>query len=174
MRCRSSRIIFVKGWQISGDLTAQSGSPWNVTVGFDQAGNVVTGSERPNLILPAAQAITGNVSDWANPAAFGLPAPGTFGNLQRDFLWGPGTVDFDFAAMKDTQIKEQVPPSVPRRVLQSFQPPQLRPAQRECVRTGGGWRWQPQPDIRQDHRDHHVVAADPVCLEAHFLMRSRS
>jgi hypothetical protein len=98
---------FVKGWQVSGNLTAQSGSPWNVTVGFDQAGNAVTGSERPNLILPAPQAITGNINDWANPAAFGLPAPGTFGNLQRDFLWGPGTVDVDFAAMKDTQIKER-------------------------------------------------------------------
>jgi hypothetical protein len=98
---------FVKGWQVSGNLTAQSGSPWNVTVGFDQAGNAVTGSERPNLILPAPQAITGNIADWANPAAFGLPAPGTFGNLQRDFLWGPGTVDFDFATMKETQIKER-------------------------------------------------------------------
>jgi hypothetical protein len=99
--------LFVKGWQVSGNLTAQSGSPWNVTVGFDQAGNAVTGSERPNLILPAPQAITGNIGDWVNPAAFGLPAPGTFGNLQRDFLWGPGTVDFDFATMKDTQIKER-------------------------------------------------------------------
>jgi hypothetical protein len=99
--------VFVKGWQISGDLTAQSGSPWNVTVGFDQAGDVVAGSERPNLILPASQAVTGNIADWANPAAFSLPAPGTFGNLQRDFLWGPGTVNVDFATMKDTQIKER-------------------------------------------------------------------
>ena len=36
-----------------------------------------------------------------------MPAPGTFGNLQRDFLPGPGTVDFDFAAMKETQIREK-------------------------------------------------------------------
>jgi hypothetical protein len=97
----------VKGWQISGDMTAQSGSPWNVTVGFDQAGDVVAGSERPNLVLPESQAITGNVTAWANPAAFSLPAPGTFGNLQRDFLPGPGTVGVDFATMKDTQIKER-------------------------------------------------------------------
>ncbi len=98
---------FVKGWQLSGGLTAQSGSPWNVTVGFDQAGTVVAGSERPNLILPAGQAITGNINNWANPAAFGLPAAGTLGNLQRDFLWGPGIVTVDFAVMKDTQIKER-------------------------------------------------------------------
>lgn len=99
--------VLVKGWQLSGDLTAQSGSPWNVTVGFDQAGDDVAGSERPNLILPANQAITGNINDWANPAAFGLPAPGTLGNLQRDFLWGPGIVTVDFSVLKDTQIKER-------------------------------------------------------------------
>src|SRR5579871_5364464 len=100
--------VLVKGWQMSGGVTAQSGSPWNVSVGFDQAGDVVGGSERPNLILPAGKAITSNPNGWANPAAFALPAPGTLGNLQRDFLWGPGTVDFDYAVMKETQIKEQV------------------------------------------------------------------
>jgi hypothetical protein len=97
---------YVKGWQVSGDVTAQSGSPWNVTVGFDQAGNDVAGSERPNLLLP--NAVTGNINDWANPAAFGLPAPGTLGNLQRDFLAGPGIVAVDFAVLKDTQIKERL------------------------------------------------------------------
>jgi hypothetical protein len=97
---------YVKGWQFSGDVTAQSGSPWNVTVGFDQAGNDVAGSERPNLLLP--NAVTGNINDWANPAAFGLPAPGTLGNLQRDFLAGPGIVSVDFAVLKDTQIKERL------------------------------------------------------------------
>lgn len=100
--------ILVKGWQMSGGLTAQSGSPWNVTVGFDQAGNVVAGSERPNLIMPADQIMTNNINQWANPAGFGLPAPGTLGNLQRDFLQGPGTVDFDYAVMKETPIKESM------------------------------------------------------------------
>ncbi len=97
--------IFVKGWQLSGNVLAQSGSPWNVTVGFDQAGNGVSGSERPNLV--ASDAVTGNIGDWANPAAFTLPAAGTLGSLQRDFLAGPGIVTVDFAVLKDTQIKER-------------------------------------------------------------------
>jgi outer membrane receptor protein involved in Fe transport len=100
--------ILVKGWQMSGGLVAQSGSPWNVTVGFDQSGDVVAGSERPNLVMPANQIITGSVTQWANPAGFSLPAPGTFGNLQRDFLPGPGTVSLNYAVMKETQIKEQL------------------------------------------------------------------
>ena len=99
--------ILTKGWQMSGGLLVQSGSPWNVTVGFDQAGDVVAGSERPNLVMPADQIMTGNITQWANPAGFSLPAAGTFGNLQRDFLASPGTVNTNFAVLKDTQIKEQ-------------------------------------------------------------------
>jgi hypothetical protein len=99
--------ILVKGWQMSGNFVAQSGPPWNVTVGFDQSGDVESGAERPNLVLPAGQAITGNVNGWVHSAAFTLPAPGTFGNLQRDFLWGPGIMQFDYALIKDTPIKER-------------------------------------------------------------------
>src|SRR5207253_2334381 len=99
--------ILIKGWQMSGGFAAQSGSPWNVTVGFDQSGTVVANSERPNLVMPADQIYTHNINQWVNPAAFTLPAPGTFGNLQRDFLSSPHTVNLDYAVMKDTQLKEQ-------------------------------------------------------------------
>jgi hypothetical protein len=97
--------ILTKGWQMSGSLTAQSGPPWNVTVGFDQAGDVVAGSERPNLLTPATY--TNNINQWVSPGSFSLPAAGTLGNLQRDFLAGPGIVDLDYAVMKETQIKER-------------------------------------------------------------------
>jgi TonB dependent receptor len=99
--------ILVKGWQMSGGLTAQSGSPWNVTVGFDQSGGVVTASERPNLVMPADQIMQDSVTQWANTVGFSLPAPGMLGNLQRDFLAGPGTVYVDYALMKETPIKER-------------------------------------------------------------------
>jgi hypothetical protein len=94
---------------MSGGLQVQSGSPWNVIIGsFDQSGAVVNASSRPNLLLPADQIITGDINRWANPAGFGLPAPGTLGNLQRDFLTGPGTVNLDYAVMKETVIKEGI------------------------------------------------------------------
>ena len=47
------------------------------------------------------------VTQWVNPAGFSLPAPGTFGNLQRDFLAGPGIVNLDYSVIKETVIKEQ-------------------------------------------------------------------
>jgi hypothetical protein len=58
--------------------------------------------------MPADQIMTGDINHWANPAGFGLPAPGTLGNLQRDFLAGPGIVNLDYAVLKETTIKEQV------------------------------------------------------------------
>jgi hypothetical protein len=103
-----NKNILVKGWQMSGSFVAQSGSPWNVTVGFDQSGGVVAGSERPNLVMPANQIMQNNVNQWANPAGFSLPAPGTLGSLQRDFLSGPGITNLDYAVMKETPIKEQL------------------------------------------------------------------
>jgi hypothetical protein len=58
--------------------------------------------------MPANQIIAGSTNQWANPAGFSLPAPGTLGNLQRDFLSGPGTVNMNYAVMKETQLKERV------------------------------------------------------------------
>jgi hypothetical protein len=101
------RNILIKGWQISGGLGVQSGSPWNVINGFDQSGSAVA-NQRPNLVMPVDNIITGDVNRYVNPAAFSLPAPGTLGNLQRDFLAGPGTVNLDASALKDIPIKEQI------------------------------------------------------------------
>src|SRR4029077_9077422 len=64
----------VQGWQLSGGVSAQTGSPWNVLVGFDQSGGVVAGSERPNLVMPADQIKAGSILQWVNPAGFSLPA----------------------------------------------------------------------------------------------------
>ena len=63
--------------------------------------------ERPNIIS-GVNPILGNVNDYGNPAAFSTPAPGTLGNLQRDYLSGPGLVDLDMALLKDTRIHEQM------------------------------------------------------------------
>ena len=97
----------VAGWQVSGGLVVQSGPPWNVINGFDQSGSAVA-NQRPNVVLPADQIVTGNINKWASAAAFSLPAPGTLGNLQRDSLTGPGIVNLDWSVSKETQIKEQL------------------------------------------------------------------
>jgi len=97
----------VAGWQMGGGLVVQSGSPFNAIIGFDQSGSAVA-NQRPNVGMPYGQIVTGNINQWANPGAFSLPAPGTLGNMQRDTLAGPGTVNLDWSVKKETQITEQV------------------------------------------------------------------
>jgi hypothetical protein len=46
-------------------------------------------------------------SQWFNPNAFVLPAPGTFGNLGRGTLTGPGLADVDLSLFKNTAVSER-------------------------------------------------------------------
>jgi hypothetical protein len=84
----------VGGWQVNTNVTIQSGLPFNV--GYRDAGaDRDTGPNRPDLIGDPEG--PGNRDQWFNSAAigssgsaFGRPAPGTFGDLPRNHLRGPG------------------------------------------------------------------------------------
>jgi hypothetical protein len=50
----------------------------------------------------------GNPNQWFNPAAFLPPVTGTYGNVGRDVLFGPGLADLDFSALKMTSLTERI------------------------------------------------------------------
>jgi hypothetical protein len=88
------------GWQLSGIAVARTGLPVNVSVSRTAAslpdGNT-TSPQRPNIVpgvsfIPA----TGRTPQhWINPAAFTIPADGTFGNAPRNEIRAPGTWQLD-------------------------------------------------------------------------------
>ena len=109
----------VEGWQLSGIFTAQSGTPFSISDGFDQAGldnNVA--STRPSVVPGCnpyvekrALGPTGVVEpEWLNPVntCFTLEPVGTLGNARRDSLFGPRFINFDFALLKNTKITERL------------------------------------------------------------------
>ena len=117
----------VSGWQANTIVTLLSGFPFTVTTGANNSGNGdLNGTDRPSLalgasnnpvngvtagcgagIVPAGQKLhTPNL--WFDPCAFVLPASGTFGNLGRDTIIGPGLATWDFSLFKSTKITERV------------------------------------------------------------------
>ncbi len=83
------------GWELSGISQAQSGTPFNPTVGFDNArlrGTSTDLGQRPNLVLTGQPIVTGDPRQYFNPLAFSLPAAGTLGTLGRNVLQGPSLV----------------------------------------------------------------------------------
>ncbi len=100
----------ISGWSTSAIVTLQSGLPFTPQLGYNPTGN---GDSR-NPIRPSANpsftgpVILGNPNEYFNPAAFLNPAAGTYGNLGRDTLYGPGLRTVDFSATKKTAISERV------------------------------------------------------------------
>jgi Carboxypeptidase regulatory-like domain len=111
-------------WDVGAILNARSGYPMDVfitrpdVVYVDGAGNVFSSAaadrtavintpgggasrnvRRPDLV-PGVDPYIGNGVQWLNPAAFAIPAPGTFGNLKRGDIRGPGFKQFDLMLNK--------------------------------------------------------------------------
>jgi hypothetical protein len=98
------------GWSLSGIATVQSGFPFTPGLGYNPTNN---GDSR-NPIRPSVNpaftgpTIIGSPNEWYNPAAFIQPATGTYGNLGRDTLSGPGLATLDISALKTTQFRERL------------------------------------------------------------------
>ena len=93
------------GWQLNTLTQIRSGFPVNVTV----TGGIFGGALRPNLV-PGVDPYCANYSVpdcQFNAAAFTIPPAGTFGNLGRNALRGPGFAQVDFSVFKNTRLTEK-------------------------------------------------------------------
>jgi hypothetical protein len=99
-----------KGWQINSLFTFATGQPINIVAGTNVSG---TGENLDRIDLignPFANVPTATAPaiQYLNKAAFATPAAGTFGNLGRDVLYGPGVGTVDFSVFKKTHITERI------------------------------------------------------------------
>jgi Carboxypeptidase regulatory-like domain len=97
------------GWQVNGILTLLSGFPFTPLVGYNQSGNGNQFSpDRPNW-NPNFQGPVkvGRPDQWYNPNAFSLPTVGTWGNVGRGVMDGPGLAELDFSVFKTIPIEER-------------------------------------------------------------------
>jgi hypothetical protein len=115
----------VNGWAVDGIGRFASGMPFTLrnASGVSRDGSNVL-SERPNLKPGfsnnptkgvsagcsgfAAGTRVGNAHNWYDPCAFSLQPPGTYGNLGRNTVIGPGFQELDFALAKRFKVWENV------------------------------------------------------------------
>ena len=85
----------ITGWQISGVLTAQSGSPFSVLMSCADI-NAEGNNCRPNRIASGGSGARGQaIAEWFNTSAFRIPATPAYGNAGRNILFGPGMQNLD-------------------------------------------------------------------------------
>jgi len=75
------------GWRLSPIITAQTGNFVTPSTGTDTA-------------------LNGQPTEWINPAAFGPPALGTYGNLGAGTILAPGSLAVNLALSRLFQIRE--------------------------------------------------------------------
>ncbi|MBI4907744.1 MAG: TonB-dependent receptor [Acidobacteria bacterium] len=97
-------------WEMSGIWTARTGRM--LTIGISRSAADVpdgnTSGQRPDLVPGVSIYPAGGstFSQWLNPAAFAIPARGTWGNAGRAIAVGPGLVQIDWSLQKRITIVE--------------------------------------------------------------------
>jgi len=109
---RASRPVrfLAYDWTASAILAVQTGFPFTPQLGYNPTGNGDTRNPvRPNWnpnfngkLYPRT------VQQYFNPAAFLPPATGTYGNVSRDSLTGPGLTQLDLSAARKVHLSERL------------------------------------------------------------------
>jgi Carboxypeptidase regulatory-like domain/TonB-dependent Receptor Plug Domain len=100
----------IDGWQLNGIATFLTGFPFTPLVGSNRSGDGDTRNpDRPSLNPSfSGPIVLGKQNEWFNPNAFVLPAAGTYGDLRRGTLTGPGLADVDLSLLKNTTVTEKM------------------------------------------------------------------
>jgi hypothetical protein len=103
----------INGWQMNGVIQAQTGDSLTVTAGKDQSMTGI-GHDHAQMtgVAPygSGACAIGNSKcvNFFNPAAFALPAVGTFGNTTKGEFTGPKYVNWDASLFRDFHLHEDM------------------------------------------------------------------
>jgi hypothetical protein len=104
--------LLTNGWTLNTAYSFKGGQPITVYTSTDNSGTG-EGVQRPNVagnplagVSHELQKPTGDTPfvQWLNTAAYTQPAAGTWGNVARNNVFGPGFGDLDFSVFKNTEI----------------------------------------------------------------------
>ena len=108
----SAAKALAAGWQLSGIVTLRSGVPFTPVLSFDRARALPRSGgdgQRPDWAPGFSEdnVVTGNPEQYFDPNAFLVPAAGTFGNVPRNPMTGPGYATWSMAVFKNFELGDR-------------------------------------------------------------------
>jgi hypothetical protein len=94
------------GWETSGLVTLQGGTPFSVLVSGQVLNNDLSGNRADALRDPNLAVDDRTRQRWFDTGAFGVPAIYQWGNQGKNILRGPGLAVVDFAVQKSVPVRE--------------------------------------------------------------------
>jgi len=100
--------MVLSGWEVSSIGTFTTGQPFTVRLGGNYSGDLDSlAPDRPNLKPGESNnPVLGGPDQYYDPTVFSLPARGTFGNLGRNTVIGPGSANLDLSLFKSFPFGE--------------------------------------------------------------------
>ncbi|HEY7306829.1 MAG TPA: carboxypeptidase regulatory-like domain-containing protein [Bryobacteraceae bacterium] len=93
------------GWEVSGIVTMVSGLPLAVTLNGSQSSNgLANGTNRPDINGSVSYPQT--VSEFFDTSVFSSPAVGSWGNLKKNAVRGPGRDNWNLSLFKSFLLSE--------------------------------------------------------------------
>jgi hypothetical protein len=101
----------LKDWEIAPLIQARTGQPLTITTGTDNSATGL-GNDRPIQVLSNVMATTGCNTQaicvqYLNKAAFTPNLPGTYGDVGRNAVRGPGFFGFNVSLSRSFKFKER-------------------------------------------------------------------
>ncbi len=95
-------------WQLNGILNYFGSTPLEISSNVNTIGTASAVGQRPNIVPGVPIYLdTGDPTQYINPAAFSLPAPGQLGNLGRGVVRGRSITNIDFSVNKNWRMRER-------------------------------------------------------------------
>jgi hypothetical protein len=126
----------IGGWQVSSTMLFSSGNPFTVSSG--QSTYAQGGGAFPNSTGISTTPAGGHtLAEWYNPAAFSLPANGTFGDVRRNTVYGPALNLVNLSAGKKFDLYKQVKLQIRADATNAFNHPSFGVPNDTLTATGG-------------------------------------
>lgn len=96
----------IGGWRLSGSMVGQSGSPFTPVMAVNNSFSLSNNNSWfPNVVGNPVLA-NPTINRWFDVSAFAAPTPGTFGNMGRNIINGPGLFVINMSLAKTFTLRE--------------------------------------------------------------------